>query len=232
MEEPGTFNPPTDRYSFMHLQCNPATNDVDARETGQILSFIISSYGQLQQKKLIFCHAHDNSWHLGERSIWFHIDHLVRTDYFWESSFGNVMRCYITDIFFRPNDEGLRCQMDEDTWWMNMTDIAYFLFAGTTFMNVPWTSWASPCCSTFFMNSDLILKHPKEDYVILLKRLRTAVKLGYCRLFQRRSCVDNATFIEDSPNHWNFVMGGVLERAWGPMFTRLSNQVWNLTRTG
>jgi hypothetical protein len=114
--------------------------------------------------------------------------------------------------------------MDDDTWWMNMTDMAYYLFRNTSFMNVPWTHWNTPCCSTFFMDSDLILEHPREEYVMMLERVQTMVRLGYCRLFDRRTCRDNASLIEDSPRHWNFVVGGLLERAWGPMFTRRDNQ--------
>jgi hypothetical protein len=121
--------------------------------------------------------------------------------------------------------------MDEDTWWMNMTDFAYYLFKGTSFMSMPWTSWNTPCCSTFFMNADLITEHPREEYGLLLERIQTMTRLGYCRMFNRRSCRDNASFIKDSPTHWNFVVGGLLERAWSPMFTHKSNLEWNLTAT-
>jgi hypothetical protein len=230
-EEAGTYNPPRDRYTVLDLRCDPATNDVDAREAGQILRFFRDYYGKFAQKKLIFCHAHDTSWHVEGKSIWEHIDDLVHTDYFWEGCFGNVMDSWMLGVSFERVGNEVRCQMDGDTWWMNMTDFASYLFEGTSFMSIPWTHWNTPCCSTFFMDSDLIMLHPREEYRILLERVRIMTRLGYCRMFNRRSCIDNALVIEESPRHWNFVVGGVLERMWAPMFMDITKLEWNLTTT-
>jgi hypothetical protein len=115
---------------------------------------------------------------------------------------------------------------------MNMTDFARYLFNGTSFADLPWTNWTMPCCSTFFMNSDLILRHPREDYITLLNRMHTMATFGYCKMFQRRACIDNASAISGTPDHWNYIVGCVLERAWGPMFTGLPDQEWNMTSLG
>jgi hypothetical protein len=143
--------------------------------------------------------------------------------------FGNVFRCYITEVAFRKHGNEVRAQMDDDTFWMNMTDVVYYLFENTTFMNVPWTRWNTPCCSTFFFNSELILRHPRGDYEVLLERVYKIAEIGYCGMFQRRSCVDNATHITKTLAGYNFVIGGVLERSWSIILTNRSNQPWNLT---
>jgi hypothetical protein len=232
------YHPPRDRYHFVELSCtrDPLHPDVEVdegQEVGQLLQFFIDSYGTLGHKKLIFTHNHDKCWHIGERTIWEHIDHLVKTDYFWTQPFGNIFRSYIIEVFFepRPNNETF-CQMDDDTWWMNMTDFAYFLFDNTSFMAMPWTNWNTPCCDMFFMDASLIVQHPREEYVLLRERLKTIARRGYCDMFDRQSCRDNASFIENTPRKRNFVAAGVFERAWGPMFTGKANQVWNLTATG
>jgi hypothetical protein len=116
-----------------------------------------------------------------------------------------------------------------DSWYVNATDWAYFLFQNTTFMSFPWPYWISPQGATFFMDSGLITKHPREEYLLLLERVRVMVKLGYCGMFERRACVENASLIHNTTHARNFFVGELLERAWAPMFTGMVNWSWNLT---
>jgi hypothetical protein len=172
---------------------------------------------------LIFIHAHDRSSHYPGGTIWDHIEALVKTDYFRTRDFGNVINSVLfLGLGFFPRDGYPWAQMDE--WPINMTDYAYFLFRNTSFMNMPWTEWHMPCCSTFFMNSDLIRKHPQWEYRTVMDRVRTTIRVEYCDLFNRSTCASNP-----SQSERKFILGGLLERAWGAMFTGRSDQEWNMT---
>jgi hypothetical protein len=230
-EPPGAFHPPTDRYSIIQLRCDPATNDRDGHEAGPMIRFFGDYWGRFRRTKLIFAHAHDRSYHYPGGTIWDYIDRLVQTEYFRTHEFGNVIGGgSFLGVAFRKSGNTTWAQMDSDTWWMNMTDYALFLFRNTSFMGVPWTEWHMPCCSTFFMDSELIMRHPQWEYRILMERIRTMVSVGYCNLFNRSACRDyGEKIIIPTQAHFSFIVGGVLERAWGPMFTGKSNQEWNYT---
>jgi hypothetical protein len=217
-EPPGAFHPPTCPYELIQLRCDPVTNDVDARETGVMLRFFRDYYDKLWDKKLIFIHAHDTSTtHIEFHTIWGYIDRVVQTDYFWTHSFGNVLCCHFLGLAFRPVGNEIHATVD--AWYINYTDWAYFLFQNTSFIHFSWPEWHSPCRSTFFTDCELILRHPREEYGILLDRLRTIVKLGYGEMFNRRACIENASEIYHDVETQNFFACQLLERAWGPMFT-------------
>jgi hypothetical protein len=217
-ERPGEFNPPIRPYEIIQIRCDPITNDVDARETGVMLRFFRDYYDKFLGKKLIFTHAHDTSFtHIRYHTIWEFIDIAVQTDYFWSHSFGNVVCCNFLHLEFRR--VGNEIHATANSWYTNFTDWAYFLFQNTSFMDLSWSEWHSPCCSTFFIDSELIRKHPREEYGILLDRLRTIVSLGYCGMFNRRACTENSSQILRHAGARNYHAGQLLERAWGPMFT-------------
>jgi hypothetical protein len=134
--------------------------------------------------------------------------------------------------FWKSGNE-TRCIMDRDTGWMNMTDWAQYLFENTTLMDVPWTDWHAPCCSTFFMNADLIMRHSAEEYLTVLGRIRNAATLGYCGMFDRSICHNPYLYnlITPTTDHWSFILGGIMERAWAVIFTGRTHIEWESKRT-
>jgi hypothetical protein len=232
-EKRGVYNPPIHRYNILTIRCTSTTNQIDGRETGIMLRFFAETYGKLSATKIIFTHAHDTSPHFRGMNIWDGIDRIVRTSYFRAMPFGNVLDSWHACARFRY-EKGYKFAMVHPAEpWFNVTDIANYFFANTSFVNMTSQDWDMACCSTFFMDPQLILKHPRQDYLTVLSRIQNFSRVGYWNMFRRspHGLPPRATQISA-----NYLAGEVLERAWGMMFTgRGSGWRWirfprNITR--
>jgi hypothetical protein len=214
-EPAGSLNPPPGLYHVTKVYCNESTNDIDARESGIILHFVIENYQEIRERKVFFIHNHDRAWHLPQGSIWEHIDSAVKAPTFWTKDFGDVGS--ILSNHFPP---GL-----PDYSWFQKVDIVPWLFRGTSMTEWVGKSWDMPCCATFWLNSERMWLRPKRDYVRLLANINTLVKAGFCQIFNWTICNDHAFMqkLGSDLSRDNFLLGQIMEVLWGVI---LANQSW------
>jgi hypothetical protein len=233
-EPPGEFNPPTDRYRWKRLLCDNVTNELDARETGQILRFARDYRGKITEDRIIFTHAHERSHYtLG---IWKHIERAIRTKYFWDHDYGNLVVQSLLSVRFvtSPNGE-IWANKGGDSFWVNMTDIVDFLFANTSldhiYLKEP--EWKSACCSTFFLDPKNLLIRTAKEYDLILRRVQYLAVRPYCSFWKPRAAC-NSTFpkLYGQGLPWNihsYLLGQVFEQSWSIIFTGRGRHLFNMT---
>jgi hypothetical protein len=110
-------------------------------------------------------------------------------------------------------------------FYVNMADVIDVLFNGTSMANVPRTgSWNVSCCSTFFIDTSLLWKRPKSEYIKLLKAIKFLTTVGLCKVFPYWTACDGGEAdqpaLRKNPKFTdNFIIGLVLEKLWGVILT-------------
>jgi hypothetical protein len=217
-EPPGHFNPPVGRYRHFPLHCNESLVGLDARETSLILRFARDFQGRVEADRVIFCHAHDLSRHL-PGLIWDIIDRVTRTKYFWSHDYGNlVSRTIITTKFFTDRKGVLHTWTTNHPGWIAMHFLVEFLFAETSLARCHLTQpvWRTPCCSTFFVDPKLLMRRTPQEYETILDRIHWLARHPHSALWMRT--IGSSSYPTNKLRR-HVVVGEVLERAWGVIFT-------------
>jgi hypothetical protein len=210
-----SLNPPPGPYHIERAYCNNATNDIDARESGIILRFVIEHYRRIYQRNVFFIHNHDTGWHVGFTDIWSRIANVVASPTFWTRDFGSL-GIGLTNRF--PPHE-------PDGTWLRNVEVIPWLFQGTSLTEWIGKRWEMPCCSTFWLNSELLWQRSKPDYVRLLANINKLGRTGFCEVFNWTICNDpdfvkNLKQIETAKQ--NYRLGQTMEIVWGVVLANRS----------
>ena len=185
-----------------YADCNSSTNTVDARETGIILQWIIRNFDLLksgQVDRVVFHHAHENSWH--QQKLSEQLATLLRSKaYFKTRHYGEVYPHFICH------------RLHEGHVWYGAGDVLSVLercVNGTSFgplnRSSPRQAWVSGQSSAFFVSSELLTRrHSIGDYSLLLSNMRETIKAMSGQLDLRRA---------------NYYVGECFERGWSALFT-------------
>jgi hypothetical protein len=225
-EPPGTYNPPIGEYNIIEVHCRNEINDIDGREVGPMLRFLADTYGKLNFRKIVFAHAHDKGNHLpGGKTLWYFLNRYQNSEYFRTRRLGQIIPVFRLTTEFRRINGYIYSEIQyAKKPWLNMTDLVQFFFQNTSFMNMKLDRWDTPCCATFFLDTKLILDHPREDYLKILERVNQFVPLGYCRLFGESRCREEPAAFKLSQKDWNYIAAEVMERSWIAMFSLTSGE--------
>jgi hypothetical protein len=137
------------------LKCHPETNSIDCKEAVPMLEFLIKTWDQPLAHKYIFVHAHEFSWHY-PRSVFSQIQDLIKTSYFRDNDIGGVFPDF-----------------REGPYEPEMDAIYEYVFRNTSMPPKLYQKWNNrPCCSTFFVNSDLVRTRGVDEYKLIISRLR------------------------------------------------------------
>jgi hypothetical protein len=95
-----------------------------------------------------------------------------------------------------------------------------FLFAGTSLdgCHITHPVWRTPCCSTFFLHPKALALRTPREYNIVLERIHALARDPYSELWRRtigKSNYPRRKLVR------HVVVGEVIERAWGVIFTGL-----------
>jgi hypothetical protein len=217
------------KWHLTRSWCRDGLSDVDAREAGPMLNFIIDNYGNVEEEKIIFIHAHENSGHYLE-SIWRLISRLITRfhDEFWSRDFGNVATYLFVTTGFEKQNGRLYSMIEAAFSWANLADIIDVLFNGTSMANVPKDFWEIPCCATFFVNTSLLWKRPKHEYVRLRDNIRSIVERGLCNVFPHWKACSlpkeefDKKYRTDRRFTDDFILGLGVEKLWGVILANRS----------
>jgi hypothetical protein len=120
-----------------------------------MLEFLIQTWYVPLARRYIFIHAHETSWHY-KRNVFEQIHRLTLSPYFREHDYGAVFPSY--DLYHGRD----------------MSEEMYFYVYHNTSMP-PHTideDNLRPCCSTFFVDSDLVRLRTAQEYRLIISRLR------------------------------------------------------------
>jgi hypothetical protein len=215
-EPPDSLNPPAGLYRVVRVYCNESTNNIDARESGIMLRFVIEHYWKIRERKVFFIHNHDKAWHVPRGSVWEDIAQAVNAPTFWTNDFGLLAN--VLNNHFPPGVPEAR--------WIRYGGVIPWLFQGTSMTEWLGKSWDMPCCATFWLNSELMWQRPKRDYVRLLANINTLAKAGFCAVFNWTVC-NEPNFQQnhrgEGASSDNYVLGQVMEVVWGVLLANRSN---------
>ena len=196
-------------YADCVEQCaNGSCVDREARETGMILRWLVANYHLFEQgvlRKVIFNHAHENSWH--QRNFSVQLERLLLSgSYFDKNEYGDVYPQYI-DHAIRSKTVNGRIVASIPYSGFDILDVLRFITSGTNFEGFNSTNvhgvWRSGQATSFFLSSQAVLRHPQRDYQLLLERTRLLVsRMGTA---------------------WNYRIAEATERGWSVFFT---NRTW------
>jgi hypothetical protein len=132
----------------------------DCNEAVPDLNFIIDHYDAPLADKYIFAHGHDRAWHY-HGDFFDALHKLLNSTYFRNLSYGGVFGGDYATGAWGPG---------EAEW---AGPLYQFVFGGTSMPSEP-IEWPNqrPCCSTFWVNSELVRNRKKEDYIHIRDRLR------------------------------------------------------------
>jgi hypothetical protein len=216
------FHPPPD-FRVSYAECFEGRKDFEAREAGSILRYIIDHYGNIDEQRLVFVHAHDTTGHYKGYSIWPVLRDVTKRDEFWDWGFGNVMDFLAVTTEFKTVNGRLWAMIDPAFGWANMADMIDALFNGTSMMYVPRNGWDVTCCATFFVDPLVLWRRPKEEYVRLLQNIQYMTTAGICRIFSYWSrCVGEKDRGEPRFTD-NWLVGFVMEKLWGVVLANQTN---------
>jgi len=195
-----------------------------------MLRFVIDNYEKIEEEKVIFIHNHDGAWHYPGRSIWDAISSLVKTDYFWDQDFGDVLHFITCTSVFRRWKNRLWAEIESDTTWVNMADIIDYLFKNTSMDSTPRTYWEMTCCATFFLDTRLLWQRSLEDNVTLLRHINELSSRGFCSIFRDWPDCSLANFDEkwrkDPKMTDSFIVGQTMEKIWGVVLANRTEGPW------
>jgi hypothetical protein len=201
---------------------------MDAREIGPMLRFMRDYRGKHEVERIIFCHEHERSWHY-PISIWKIISRVIKTRFFWTSDFGNVVSgTYITTSFNRDRT-GEICTVTTGVGsWIRMSVIVEFLFENTSISRESFKHpiWKTPCCSTFFIDPEILLKRTREEYDSILDRIHWLASHPEAGIWQEAT---NHTRFSAKDIAHNAMVGWVVERSWTMLLTGKAEAEMNIS---
>jgi hypothetical protein len=215
-EPHGTFNPPTNRYRHIALQCNRSTNHMDGYEVGLILAFARDHRGKVEAERIVFIQAHDRSWHY-RTSIWDSIRQLTQTRYFWALDFGILPgHPVISTSCKKEQSSEMHCQTSGYRSWPGMHKVIEFLFANTSLATVSSRKvvFRSPCCATFFLSPSRLEMRKSEEYDQILTNLHWLTTHPGSSIWNGSRPVRPV-----QPHSDNKLVAELLERTWAFVFT-------------
>lgn len=186
--------PPFDAHRLSipsyNIKCNPAHKRLMCKEAVPMLDYLIEFYGKFQTRKLIFIHGHEKSWHY-KSSIIDVINSLIKTENFRSNEYGGLFRetWHHQNVFTLNDHDGLEYQQMYRDIYGNTSVFRFFKGNRIAF----------PCCSTFYINTELIDNNPLSLYEIVRERL---VMWASNRFFNNLTPVYCSYFMEFS---WNLL---------------------------
>ena len=158
-----------------YAKCNLSASSIDACEGGIVLRWIISNWDKLQNgsiSKVIFHHAHENSWH--QKGLSKQLERLLlQYKYFCEIDFGEMYRHVIDHPI--TNGSSILHRIDFIQILKNLTK-------GTSFENINLSNskniWRTGQGSAFFVSSSLITRSRSiSDYLKMLDNTHKTVEI-------------------------------------------------------
>lgn len=163
---PSNFNFNSIGIPTYELSCSNLTNQYDCNEAVPYLNFMIHQYYHPLARVYFFSHGHEFSWHL-DRSILTTINRYVHskcTDSLFP--FGGFSRNF---LYNREISKGRLPGEPPHVY----DDLAYNIFKNTS---IPQKQIIKnnvyPCCSTFYVGSNMIRNRPLSDYIQIRDHLR------------------------------------------------------------
>ena len=193
-----------------YAKCNTSASNIDACEAGIILRWIILNWNKIKNgliSKVIFHHAHENSWH--QTGLSHQLNRIFSEhNYFCNRKYGELYR-YVIDHPIKNNSAFIR--------GTNFIQIIENVTNGTSFSNFNRTNsfniWRAGQGSAFFVDSSLILlNHSLHDYQKMLNNVHKTVIL--------LDEVFNKT--KNKLSKSNKLVGETFERSWRVLFTNKS----------
>jgi hypothetical protein len=140
-------------------ECDHSDGRDYCQEAGTMIDFAIEQYYRPFAKRYVFAHAHDWSWHY-QPDFWTAFDHVYGKEYWKTHRFGAIYSHYWHVIPWPP---------DEEVWAIALY---HEIFAGTSMPPEPIRNTSRMCCSTFFVDSELIRNRPVDEYLLIRRRIR------------------------------------------------------------
>jgi hypothetical protein len=128
-------------------------------EGGIFLDFVIETYDHPLADRYVFAHGHDYAWHY-DPAFCDAFGRVYGSDYWKNNRFGAIYLKYRKSVRWPP---------EEDLWAHPMY---HEFFDGTSMPKEFPVNTSSPCCSTFFVDTEAILMRPLEDYLLIRQRMR------------------------------------------------------------
>lgn len=161
-----TFDPKRFGLKTINIKCNPQTRDFECREAIPMLDFIIDNYGNYPAQKIFFIHGHERSGHYWT-SVYNVIRKVIKMDYFRNDRFGGIYKAVFHPYsMWAPNTTKKEHNRE-------IRKIFPYVYKNTSmwhYYNLNETSF--PCCSTFFIDSESMMRRTKEEYIYIRERLR------------------------------------------------------------
>lgn len=193
-----------------YAKCNKSASNIDACEAGIILRWIISNWENLNKgliSKVIFHHAHENSWH--QTGLSNQLERLfTEHHYFCNQKYGEIYR-HVIDHPIKNGSAFIR--------GTDFIQIMGNVTKGTSFSNFNRTNslntWRTGQGSAFFVDSSLILSdHSLSDYQIMLDNVhKTVIHLD-----------DFFNKTKNKLSKSNKLVGETFERSWRVLFANKS----------
>ena len=198
------------RLALQHSNSNPYPNpspnpNPPKRQAVSYLRGLIFIYPHLQPGDIVaFMHAHDTSWHANKpmEEAWLE---LLKHNYAYSEPFGYI---YCKTVNRRWAAYKLLSEkMPARTWWNLM-------FQGTYWQDrtPDLSSIAYPCCSTFFVQAHVLLKHALDEYLRVKQNLIDA-----CTATQKKAMFPPGYPLGGKP------IGRMMEGSWHLMLSNTSH---------
>lgn len=174
----------------INMKCNPAHRTLLCREAIPMFDFLIEYYGKFKADKIIFIHGHERAWHY-KRSVINVINTITKTEKFWNNEYGGLykIRWHSNSVFTSNCTQGLVYQQMYKEIYGDTSINQYF----------PGYKVEFPCCSTFYISTELIMKNPLSLYITVRDRL---INWSKTRIANNQSTKFCGYFMEFS---WNLL---------------------------
>jgi hypothetical protein len=198
------------------MKCDPNVTKIDGREAGMILRFARDYRGKIPANidKLIFIHAHDRSTRHYHQIIWKTIRSVIRTSYFRTHDFGTLVSLFLWTRFSRQDDGHVLAVGRYVAGW-NLYPFLSYIFANTSMADglAVQRTWHLPCCSTFFMSPQTLLRRTSEEYNTILDRIHWLATHNDAPVWRTGRLRRQVPFKGD------YFLSCLLERSWAFIFT-------------
>ncbi|OHS93764.1 hypothetical protein TRFO_11554 [Tritrichomonas foetus] len=160
------------------VQCNPNNTAFGAREFDSLFTYFYNHYDDLRNKT-IFTHAHDRSHHYPTPPLK-QVAKLVKTQYFYETDYGEYFPWYIRRPITQTNDQYLA---QITLYKRDYVPIMFTILEGTELMKDEFNKTLQQCLkdghpntivtrsSSFFVWRDTIRHYPRNDYLKLVENI-------------------------------------------------------------
>lgn len=182
------------------LKCNYKYNNVNAREAGIMLDYIIKNYNNNSYKKYLFLHDHEVSTHY-QISIIKRLNEIVKQNYIYTSKLIGVNCHYYTfDYWSRYSSYRTILAVDKFLSKSKIDHINITMIAENKYI--------FPCCASFFVDKELIHLHNLQYYKNI-------------RYYLKKFIINGSKIIEGkyyTVKNRNYLAGAYMEFTWTTMF--------------